>query len=123
MGYAVLCTLDNKDVSDLQRCIEEEADLSMFLHADYAANHGSVSDAIICSSDTDVVVIAASLVQRLGLKKMWFAFGKEDLRWIPSNETTTATGLKPSGLCFFHAFSRKGKGKGEKVSLADMERI
>ena len=74
-GNMVLCNLDGQDVSDLQGCTQEEADTRMFLHTEYAANHGA-SDAIICSSDTDVVVIAVSLVQRICLEKLWIAFGR-----------------------------------------------
>ena len=118
MGNAVLCNLDDQDVSDLQGCTHEEADTRMFLHAAYAVNHG-VSDAIICSSDTDVVVIAVSLFQRLGLKKLWIDFGRgKDHRWIPIHEIASDMGSKASGLCFFHAFSGcdtvssfHGKGK------------
>ena len=118
MGNAVLCNLNEQDLSDLQGCTHEEADTRMFLHAAYAANHG-VSDAIICSSDTDVVVLAVSLFQRLGLTKLWIDFGRgKDHRWIPIHEIASAMGSKSSGLLFFHAFSGcdtvssfHGKGK------------
>lgn len=119
MGNAVLCNLDDQDVSDLQGCTHEEADTRMFLHAGYAAKH-DVSDAIICSSDTDVVVIAVSLFQRLGLKTLWIDFGRgKDHRWIPIHEIASAMGTKSSGLCFFHAFSgcdtvSSFHGKGKK---------
>ena len=94
----VPCNLDGQDVSDLQGCTQEEADTRMFLHTDYAANHG-VSDAIICSSDTDVVVIAVSLVQRICLEKLWIAFGRgKDLRCNPNHDIASAIGSKISGL-------------------------
>ena len=61
---------------------------------------------MICSSDTDVIVIAISLVQRLGLKKLWIAFGRgKDLKWIPIHEIALAVGSKSSGLCFFCAIN------------------
>ena len=126
-GNMVLCNLDGQDVSDLQGCTQEEADTKMFLHSEYAANHGA-SDAIICSSDTDVVVIAVSLVQRICLEKLWIAFGRgKDLRWIPIHEIASAMGPKSSGLPFFHAFSGcdtvssfHGKGKRSAWQTWDM---
>ena len=89
-------------MSDLQGCTHEEADTRMFLHAAYAV----IQDAIICSSDTDFVVIAVSLFQRLGLKKLWIDFGRgKDHRWISIPEIASDMGSKTSGLCFFHGFS------------------
>ena len=110
MGNAVLRNVDDQDLSDLQVCTHEEA-CSLL----YAANHG-VSDAIICSSDTDVV-LAVSHFQRLGL--LWVDFGRgKDHRWIPIHEIASSMGSKSSGLSFFHAFtgcdtvsSFHGKGK------------
>lgn len=117
-GDGVLCTSAGQDVSGLQGCTHEEADTRMFLHAAYAAKQG-FTDAIINSSDTDVVVIAASVIHKIGLERLWIAFGRgKDFRWIPIYEIATALGPKAVALPFFHAFTGcdtvsafHGKGK------------
>ena len=65
---------------------------------------------MIEANDTDIVVIAISLMSSLvatGLEKMWVAFGKgEHRRWIPIYELVSAIGPdKTSGMLFSHAFT------------------
>lgn len=43
----------------------------VFLHAAYAAKHDDISDAIVCSYDTDVVVIVVSSMEKTGLDRIW----------------------------------------------------
>lgn len=118
-GDAALCSKAEQDTADLQGCTHEEADTRVLLHAAYAAKHEDISSAIICSSDTDVVIIAASSMEKTGLDKLWIEFGRgKDRRWIPIHEIAAAMGPKASALPFFHAFSGcdtvsafHGKGK------------
>lgn len=103
-------------------CCHEEADTRIFVHAKDAILGGSKS-LIIKANDTDVVIIAVSLLpslQQLGLKSMWIAFGQgASTRWIPVHEVVSAIGpQKASGLLCFHAFTGcdvvsafHGKGK------------
>jgi len=64
---------------------------------------------MIKANDTDVVVIAISVMQSLneiGLQKLWIAFDQGgNFRWIPVQEVVHTIGQeKASGLPFFHAF-------------------
>ncbi|KAJ8405154.1 hypothetical protein AAFF_G00321450 [Aldrovandia affinis] len=58
-------------------CSHEEADTRIFLHARHATEAGS-KVIMVKASDTDVVVIAVSVLQalqELGLQQLWVAFG------------------------------------------------
>lgn len=89
-----------------------------FLHAAYAANHGA-TEAIIYSSDTDDEVVVASLVESIGLTKLWTGFGRgKYFRWIPIHEVVSAMGPHSIALPFFCTLSGcdtvspfQGKGK------------
>lgn len=64
--------------------------MRMFLHAAYAANHGA--EVIICRSVKDVVVVAASLVESISLKKLCIAFERgKGFRWIHVIASAMAT--------------------------------
>jgi len=103
------------------RC-HEEADTRIFVHARNAILGGSKS-LIITANDTDVVIIAVSVLpslQQLGLQSMWIAFGQAaSARWIPVHEIVSAVGpQKASGILYFYAFTAcdvvsafHGKGK------------
>ena len=59
-------------------CCHEEADTRIFVHARDATADGSKS-IIIKANDTDVLVIAISVLpslQELGLENRWIAFGQ-----------------------------------------------
>jgi len=78
---------------------------------------------MIKANDTDVVVIAISILsslQELGLQKLWIAFGQgKHLKWIPIHDIVPEIGPeKTNGILFFHAFTGcdvvsafRGKGK------------
>lgn len=90
-------------------CSHEEADTRIFLHARHAVYEGHKS-LMIDANDTDIVVIATSVMpalMQLGLEKMWVTFGKgEKTRWIPIHEVVSAIGPeKTRGILFFHAFT------------------
>ena len=61
---------------------------------------------IIKASDTDVLLIAISVIQILndiGLEKLWVTFGQgATLRWIPKHDIRHSIGsVKSKGLPFF----------------------
>ena len=67
-------------------CSHEEADTRIFVHARHAVEEGN-KGIMVKASDTDVVVIAVSVLpalQAIGLHQLWVAFGQgQYLRWIP----------------------------------------
>lgn len=120
-GDSAVCS-----IPDLQSCTHEETDTRVFMHAAYATKHENVSDAIICSSDTNVVVIAVSSMEQTGLDKLWIEFGREKyLRWNPIHEIVVAMGPKASPLPFFHAFSGCDSvclsWQGKETCMANMD--
>ena len=116
---------DYGNTEGLQPCTQEEADSRLFLHAYHAATEGYKS-VLVEANDTDVVVIAISLLPSLrviGLERMWVAFGKgEHTRWIPIHDLVSVLGPeKANGMLFFHAFTGCDvvsffNGKGKKTA-------
>lgn len=70
-------------------CSHEESDTRIFVHARHATEAGS-KVIMVKASDTDVLVIAVSVLQalqELGLQQLWLAFGQgQNLRWIPIHD-------------------------------------
>ena len=108
-------------VEGLTHCNHKEADTRIFLHSKHAAADGN-NTIIIKASDTDVLVIAVSvlpILQDLGVEKQWIDFGQgQNLKWIPIHDISHSIGPEKSkGLLFFHAFTGcdvsafHGKGK------------
>ena len=59
-------------------CSHEEADTRIFVHARHATEAGS-KVIMVKANDTDVVIIAVSVLQtlqELGLQELWVAFGQ-----------------------------------------------
>ena len=79
--------LTNHDISleGVAPCQNEEADTRIFVHVRHAAKQGCKS-VIIKACDTDVLVIAASvmpLLQNAGLQQLWVAFVQGvNIRWV-----------------------------------------
>ena len=69
----VICT-NHQDVSGLAPCTHEEADTRMLLHVEHAV-HCGFNEVSIHTVDTDLVVLAISLAQRLDISELWIAFG------------------------------------------------
>ncbi|KAJ8358245.1 hypothetical protein AAFF_G00020150 [Aldrovandia affinis] len=99
----------------------EEADTRIFVHARHVTEAGS-KVIMVKASDTDVVVIAVSVLQalqELGLQQLWVAFGQgQHLRWVPVHDLCCTLAEKSKGMLFFHAFTGcdvvsafRGKGK------------
>ena len=89
-------------------CSQEEADTRIFVHARHATEAGS-KVIMVKASDTDVVVIAVSVMhelQELGLQKLWVAFGQgQYLRWVPVHDLCCTLAEKSKGMLFLHAFT------------------
>lgn len=102
----VVCNCPSKDTSQISPCNHEEADTRIMLHVKDAVQTG-MRQIMIRTVDTDVVVIAISIVHKLNILTLWIAFGVgKNLRYIPVHEIAAYLGpSKSSALLFFHAFS------------------
>ena len=122
-GQNVLCSRIVQDVSPLAPCSHEEADTRIFLHAVHCANKGH-RRIMIRTVDTDVLVLAISIVARLENTEIWIAFGTgKHLRYIPAHEIVKELGSEKSkALPMFHAFTgcdtvSSFAGKGKKTAF------
>ena len=78
---------------------------------------------LVKASDTDILVIAISVLstlQVIGMQQLWIAFGQgRNMRWIPAHELYRSVGPeKGRGITCLHAFTGcdvvsafRGKGK------------
>ena len=105
-GNAVVCNRETDDTSSLSPCNHEEADTRQLLHAADAAKNG-LKKIMLRTVDTDVVVIAVSTFQDLGLSELWIAFGVgKHFRYIAAHEIASTLGQQKSrALLAFHAFT------------------
>ena len=105
-GNAVVCNRDTDDTSSLSPCNHEEADTRLLLHAADAAKNG-LKKIMLRTVDTDVVVIAVSTFQDLGLSELWITFGVgKHFRYIAAHEIASTLGQQKSrALLAFHAFT------------------
>ena len=106
---SAICNSEDASFSDLY-CNHEETDTRLFVHVANAVKNNSVERAAILSNDTDIVVIAAALFEKLaeeGLKELWVAFGQSGQRkWLPIHKLFEKLGAERcKGLPFFHAFT------------------
>ena len=78
----------------------------MLLHAAYLVNDG-IQRIMIRTVDTDVVVIAISVIHKLDISSLWIAFRVEkNFRYIPVHVIAVQLGpYKIRALLFFHAFT------------------
>ena len=109
-----------QDVALLAPCNHEEADSRMLLHTSHAAKHGH-HKILIRTVDTDVVVLAVSMVHSLQPDdQLWLAFGTgANFRYFAAHEIAAGLGPEKSrALPMFHAltgcdnvssFARHGK--------------
>ena len=114
-----------KSLSDITPCSHEEAGSRIFVHAKSIAVEGNKS-LIIKENDTDVVVIAMSVMlslKEIGLEYLWIAYGQgKNTRWIPIHQLVENVGTsRSSGMPFFHAFTgcdvvSAFRGKGKKTA-------
>ncbi len=118
----VICNDNQKSLEAVSPCPHEEADTRIFVHARDAAIEGSKA-LVIKANDTDIVVIAVSVLpqlQEIGVETLWIAFGHGvGMKWIPIHELLNAIGpTRARGIMYFHAFTGcdvvsafRGKGK------------
>jgi len=100
------------------------------VHAKQAAKEGR-KIIIIKANDTDILVIAVSILptlQEIGLQQLWIAFGQgRNLKWIPVHDLCLSIGMEKSkGILFFHAFTgcdvvSAFRGKGKKTAWQTWE--
>lgn len=107
---------------NLEPCSHEEADTRLILHAYNAAKAGYKIIAIR-TVDTDVLVIAISVWQKMPCDQLWIAFGTgKHFRYIAVHEIANNLGpLKSKALPAFHAFTGCDTtsafcGKGKKTA-------
>ena len=97
--------LDNLD--SISSCTHEEADTCMLLHACHAVHHGH-EKLLIRTVDTDVVVLAVSVMQALGEQvELWVAFGTgKHFRYLAAHKVANRLGPKKAvALPMFHALT------------------
>jgi len=87
----------------------DEADGRLILHANDMVLHG-VEHILICSCDTDVVVLVVSFFHKLrskGLKNLWIFYGVgQNQKYIPVHQKGEKLGVKKAKvLRGFHAFT------------------
>ena len=102
----VLCRPVTAQSSGLQPCSNEEADTRITLHIAHAAQSG-YSRVMICTVDTDVVVLATALWYHLHLAELWVAFGTgKNYRYLPIHSVAVSLGVYHCiVLPLFHAFN------------------
>lgn len=71
----------------------------------HAAFH-ELKPSLVISTDTDVVVLAISMFEKLEKDRLWIAFGSvRDFIWIPIHGTSISLGLRALGVISVHAFT------------------
>ena len=87
-------------------CSHEEADTMIFVHVNEIAQRGH-SKVMVCTVDTDVVIIAIAHVLDIGLQELWIAFGTgKNFRYVPIQEIVATLGpVKYVAISYFHAFT------------------
>ena len=93
-------------MSQLEPCIQDEADGRMLLHAAHSYKHGH-KKILIQATDTDIVVLAVRTAAILHECEIWVAFGHgKTFRYISAHSIAAALGTERSRwLLFLHAFS------------------
>ena len=104
-GSGVLC-IPPQDTSYLAPCDHEEADTRIILHLADAVKEG-FRKILLCTVDTDVVVLAVAAADKLDVQELWMAFGMvKNFRYIPVHEISVSLGPDKSlALLIFHAYT------------------
>ena len=103
----VCSKLSLSELSSLAPCTHEEADSRMMLHVSHAARHGH-NKIMIRTVDTDVVVLAVSVVHHLQPEnELWIAFGTgKGFRYLAAHEIAARLGPdKAQALTMFHSLT------------------
>ena len=72
-GTDVLC-IPSRDSSRLAPCDHEEADTRLILHLADAVNEGFCT-ILLCTVDSDIVILAVAAASKLDVQELWVAFG------------------------------------------------
>ncbi len=105
IGNRVITNTTDFDISSMDPCNHEEADTRIFTHVKHISTCG-YNSAIIRTVDSDIVVLAVSLFDDLGLETLWIAFNTGiHFSYIPVHEIAACLGIKCKGLPFFHALT------------------
>eukprot|EP00112_Aurelia_sp_Birch-Aquarium-sp1_P020665 Seg5381.3 transcript_id=Seg5381.3/GoldUCD/mRNA.D3Y31 product="hypothetical protein" protein_id=Seg5381.3/GoldUCD/D3Y31 len=92
-GLAVLSNTP-RETPDLSSCNHEEADTRLLLHAADAAKQG-YKKIMIQTVDTDVVVLAVSMVQDIDVNELLVSIGVgKHLRYLAVHEISNSLGKK-----------------------------
>ena len=128
VGESILSKPLLDDVDLISPCTHEEADTRMLLHAHHAALHG-YDKVLVRTVDTDVVVLAVSVVQYLGTPaELWLAFGTgKHFCYLAVHKVANTLGPKKAQtLPMFHALTSCDTvssfvGHGKKNSMEHLE--
>ena len=110
------------DISKLSSCTHEEADTRLLLHTVECFRQG-FNRVMIRTVDTDLMVIAISTFQQLGISELWIALGTgKNFRYVPIHDIVKELGPTRAGsLIAFHVFtgcdqtsSFAGRGKTQR---------
>ena len=101
-----MTTMANAILTDLSPCLQEEADTRLLLHAADAAKRG-FGKLCVRTVDTDVVVIAIAMFEKINADELWLSFGKgSHFRYIPVHELVHRMDPRNCAvLPVFHAFT------------------
>ena len=105
-GDGVLSTTNRMELPVLQPCIHEEADTRIMVHVLDASLSGH-KRIKIKSNDTDVIVLAISVVNTVLVDELWVAYGSgKHLHNLPAHTIARSLGQdKSSALPMFHAIT------------------
>ena len=121
--------IPRENIGRLAPCNHEEADTRMLLHAADAVQC-SFTKILLCTVDTDVLILAVAYVQKLQefqgdeTIELWVGFGAgAHLRYIAAHDISSKLSPEvPKALPFFHAFTGCDTvscfyGKGKKTAM------
>ena len=88
-------------------CNHEKADMSVIILVFDSARKGS-QKLLIRNVDTDILVLEIAYAERLGVQKLWTAFGtKKTFRYLAAHAISQALGsAKSRALPMFRSFTR-----------------
>ena len=105
-GSRVLTSSNRSEMSNLAPCTHEEADTRLMIHALDASLRGHRRIKII-TNDTDVIVLALSVVSTLPVDEFWITYGSgKNVQHMPAHVVASSLGpSKSSALPMFHALT------------------
>ncbi len=119
----MLSSVVDADMTYLAPCSHEEADTRLLLHAADAVQKG-FRKVCIRTVDTDVVVLAIAMFDRIDPEEFWIAFGTgSNFRYIPVHSVAALMNPKARAtLHVFHAFTgcdttSSFAGRGKKTAF------